>query len=100
MKAGAVLATLLGVLLALWLVHASGVAAIATAVKGAGWAIVPVVAFHLTQLGASALAWRAIAPTRVRVSTFLLLRAIREGVNNLLPSAQIGGELVAVRLLR
>jgi putative membrane protein len=32
--------------------------------------------------------------------TYLLLRAIREGVNNLLPLAQIGGEFVVARLLQ
>ena len=31
---------------------------------------------------------------------YLLLRWIREGVNNLLPLAQIGGEVVAWNLLR
>ena len=35
----------------------------------------------------------------LRLRTYLLLRAIREGVNNLLPFAQIGGEFVVARLV-
>jgi hypothetical protein len=49
------------------------------------------------------LGWRVIAgsaPPRERLRTYLVLRWIREAVNNLLPLAQIGGEVVAWRLLR
>lgn len=103
MKLGLVLGTLAGVLLAGLLVWQSGIAGIATALRTAGWAIVPVVLFHVVQLLASALAWRAIAAglhARIGFGALLRLRWIREGVNNLLPSAQIGGELVAARLMR
>jgi putative membrane protein len=54
----------------------------------------------------SALGWRALVDSdgpvgsRPRLPAYLLLRWIREAVNNLLPLAQIGGELVVVRLLQ
>ena len=59
--------------------------------------------FHLVQVLFSALAWRAVAgPARPQPTLlqYVGLRWIREGVNNLLPVAQIGGEVVAVQLLR
>jgi putative membrane protein len=57
--------------------------------------------FHVPQLLCSALGGRAIAgASELRPRNWLSLRWIREAVNNLLPSAQIGGELVAARLLR
>jgi putative membrane protein len=69
----------------------------------AGWlGLLAVTAFHLPQLFFSALAWQAIAGPggpRLPLRTYLLLRWIREAVNNLLPLAQIGGEFVVVRLL-
>ena len=42
---------------------------------------------------------RAAGP-RLGLDTFMVLRWIREGVNNLLPVAQIGGEFVVSRLLQ
>ncbi|HVI91890.1 MAG TPA: lysylphosphatidylglycerol synthase domain-containing protein, partial [Dongiaceae bacterium] len=46
-------------------------------------------------------AWRALLPTSPSQSrlVFLRLRWIREAINNLLPVAQIGGEVVGARLL-
>ena len=61
------------------------------------------IAFHLTQVLFSAAAWRAITgPTSpsLGLRDFMAVRWIREGVNNLLPVAQIGGEFVASRLLQ
>jgi Lysylphosphatidylglycerol synthase TM region len=80
----------------------------------AGWlGILAVIAFHLPQMLFSALGWQAIAGPRGRragggssdgprlsLPTYLLLRGIREAVNNLLPLAQIGGEFVIARLLQ
>ena len=56
----------------------------------------------------SALGWQVIAGPGGRPSgnpgpalrVYLLLRWIREAVNNLLPLAQIGGEIVVARLLQ
>jgi hypothetical protein len=69
----------------------------------AGWGILVVMAFHLVQMLFSALGWRAIAGgsvPRPSVGDFVLLRWVREGVNNLLPVAQVGGEFAVVALLR
>ena len=103
MRWGAVVATLAGLGLAAWLLAAYGVHRILALLEGAGWGILLVVAVHLVQMLFSAQAWRVIAGrTRPRPSLagFIMLRWIREGVNNLLPVAQIGGEVIAARLLR
>jgi putative membrane protein len=56
---------------------------------------------HAVQLSFLGAAWRALVPSppRPSVAAFWRLRWIREGVNNLLPVAGIGGELVGARLL-
>lgn len=103
MKLGAFLGFLAGVALSAWLLSSYGVAPILGLLARAGWGLVPVVLFHAIQLAASAAAWRTIAgPTEPQPSLreFMVLRWVREGVNNLLPVAQIGGEFVAARLLR
>jgi putative membrane protein len=103
-KLGTVLGGITGVALAAWLLQSYGVERILDLLGQAGWfGIAAVVAFHLVQLVFSAAAWRVIAgPTvpRPGLRDFVALRWIREGVNNLLPVAQIGGEFVASRLLQ
>ncbi len=103
MRWGAALGTLAGIALAGWLLASYGLQEVINLLVQAGWGLVVVILFHGLQILFSALAWRAIAwPSRPRPSLgeFLLLRWIKEGVNNLLPVAQIGGGVVAARLLR
>ena len=104
MKLGAIIGGLVGVALAAWLLQSYGVERILDLLGHAGWfGIGVVIAFHVVQILFSSAAWRVIAgPTVPRPSlrAFMVLRWIREGVNNLLPVAQIGGEFVASRLLR
>lgn len=103
-KLGAALGGIAGVALAAWLLQSYGIGQILDLLGRAGWlGMAAVVAFHLVQVVFSAAAWRAIAgPTVPQPSLrdFVALRWIREGVNNLLPVAQIGGEFVAARLLQ
>lgn len=104
MKFGAFLGGVAGIALAAWLLQSYGVGRILELLGRAGWlGIAGVVAFHLTQVVFSAAAWQAIAGPTVPqpgLRDFVALRWIREGVNNLLPVAQIGGEFVASRLLQ
>ncbi|WP_428377884.1 lysylphosphatidylglycerol synthase domain-containing protein [Lichenicoccus sp.] len=93
----------LGAGLTVWLLARFGLGHVLGLLHQAGWGIVLVLAFHLVQVWFSALAWRAIAggsPGRPRLGDFVLLRWVREGVNSLLPVAQVGGEFVSARLLR
>ncbi|MCQ8242095.1 lysylphosphatidylglycerol synthase domain-containing protein [Rhizosaccharibacter radicis] len=94
---------LCGAALTVWLLARFGIGNILDLLGQAGWGIAAVMAFHLLQVLFSALGWRAIAgQTRPQppLLDFVLLRWIREGVNNLLPVAQVGGEFAATRLLR
>ena len=92
----------MGVALAAWLLSSYGIVRILEVLARIGWlGMSAVVVFHLPQMWCSALGWRAIAGrSDLPKRTWLLLRWIREGVNNLLPLAQIGGEFVVARLLR
>lgn len=92
-----------GLALAVWLIIDTGPAAIVHVLGQASWAgLVVVVVFHLVQMLPSAIAWRTVAATdkpSPRLRAFLALRWLREGVNNLLPVAQVGGEVIGARLL-
>jgi putative membrane protein len=102
MRWGAAAATLAGLALAGWLLAHHGLPGILGLLRQAGWGIGLVVAFHLLQLLASSEAWRAATGRqhpRPGVLAFLLLRWVREGINTMLPVAQIGGEVVGARLL-
>jgi putative membrane protein len=104
MKFGAIIGGIVGVCLSAWLLESYGVGRILDLLQHAGWfGILTVVAFHLVQVLFSALGWRVIAgPTvpRPGLRTYMVMRWIREGVNNLLPVGQIGGEFVVARLLQ
>lgn len=104
MRLGAALGFVAGVALTAWLLASYGVGRILDLLGHAEWlGIGAVVLAHLGQVLLSAAAWRSIAgPTTPRpgLRVFMVLRWIREGVNNLLPVAQIGGQVVAARLLR
>ncbi len=78
-----------------------GIGDIAQAIAGAGWGMLAVVAFHVTQMVFSAAAWRTVLPRQSAPGLLKVigLRWIRESVNALLPVAQIGGEFVGARLL-
>ncbi|HWW80201.1 MAG TPA: lysylphosphatidylglycerol synthase domain-containing protein [Steroidobacteraceae bacterium] len=120
LRLGAVVGGLVGVGLTAWLLASYGIVRIFEVLAHAGWiGIVVVIAFHLPQMLFSALGWQVIAgpggrssgnpgpgarpggdPAAPHLRVYLLLRWIREAVNNLLPLAQIGGEFVVARLLQ
>jgi putative membrane protein len=103
MRIASVIGLLVGVALAVWLVADTGWTPIAHLLGQATWSgLAAVVAFHVLQMLPSAGAWRAVAgpsPPSPGFGRFMVLRWIREGANNLLPVAQIGGDVIAARLL-
>ena len=104
LRLGALVGTLAGLALAVWLLHSYGIARIAGVLaRAGGLGVLAVIAMHLPQMLCSTLGWQAIAApagSRTPLRTLLWLRWIREAVNNLLPLAQVGGEFVAARLLQ
>jgi putative membrane protein len=77
-----------------------GAQSIGAEVLEAGWVIPLTTALQLFQLYLSAAAWRvAVGLKRPKLGRYFRIRWIREGVNSLLPVAQLGGNLVGIRLL-
>jgi putative membrane protein len=97
----AVLLGLVGLLAATAIIVESGYTEILSALSVAGWGILAVAFLHLLPLTFSILGWRALMPGTQRPSLpfFLYLLWIRAAVNNLMPVARIGGEIIAVRLM-
>ena len=92
---------LVGLGLVAWLLASYGLERVFGVLARAGaFGFLAIVAFHLPQMLLSAVGWAAIARPGPRLRTYLLLRWVREAVNNLLPLAQIGGEFVVARLLQ
>ncbi len=101
MKVGARIAGLLGLLAALLLIVDNGASTVGKAVLSLGWGLLGLPLLHLAIMVLAALAWRQVTLTHWRgdIRTFLWARLVRDGVNDLLPVAQVGGNFVAVRLL-
>lgn len=87
--------TLLGVLLTL-----SGLGDVWHAVVAAGWATAVVVLLRFVAVAMAGLGWHVLYPaaSRLPLGVSLLLRFVREGVNQLLPVGQVGGDVVGARL--
>lgn len=105
MKRLTILAAGFGVGLTVWMLVRFGVGSILGLIAAGGWGIVLAIVFHGLQVFLSASSWWVIGGRQVQDGAVLnlwdyfLLRCVREGVNNLLPVAQVGGEVVSARLL-
>ena len=77
-----------------------GIPEVAAATAAAGWGVAMVAVFHTIPLLCDVLAWRAVIPQPYRQSLprLFLFRWIGDSVSAMLPVAQIGGEIVRVRL--
>ncbi len=88
-----------------WILASVGLAVVGRDVALAGWALPGTAVVFLAQLTLAARAWRiclgtpAMAALGLGDRAMLRLRWIREGVNALLPVAQIGGQVVGAQLL-
>ena len=77
-----------------------GARTIGAEVLHAGWAVPLTTALLFLQLWLSAAAWRlAVGSGRPRLGRWFRIRWIREAVNSMLPVAQLGGNIVGIRLL-
>ena len=91
----------LGLILVLGLMYHYGFDDILMAVRATGWGVGLVILLRFVQVGGVAIAWSMLFPPLPRISGFVYgrLRLVREGINTLLPVAQVGGEFVGARLL-
>lgn len=99
------LAGLLGLTAAIVLVVRQDWAAIRQAFDHAGWALLWLLPFHALPLLLDVLGWRLLlAPSdpqrRAGVPFLFWVATIREACNRLLPVANIGGEIVGIRLVK
>lgn len=94
---------------ALWILGIVAVAALVAwwdvrsvgeAIVSAGWGVALVIVVRMAVVAGAGLGWHALFPAnlRPRLSTCVLIRFVREGVNTLLPLAGVGGDLIAARL--
>ncbi|GAB6053261.1 HpnL family protein [Magnetospira thiophila] len=92
---------LIGLALLAWLLTRTDLGALTAALAAGGWGVAAISLFKMVTLGLDALGWRAVVGGEVKPSRRVMLwvRWIGEGVNTLLPVAQVGGELVRGRLL-
>ena len=78
----------------------AGVQAIGAEMLRAAWLVPPAAALMLFNIYLSAVAWRiSVGLPHPRIGRYVRIRLIREAVNALLPVAQLGGNLVGIRLL-
>ena len=79
----------------------SGYDSVLAALRVAGWGVLWTSLYHLLPLMACVIGWRALLPGRKKPSHlfFLYILWLRGAVNNLMPVARIGGEIVSVRMM-
>ncbi|MDA1277685.1 MAG: flippase-like domain-containing protein [Verrucomicrobia bacterium] len=101
MKAAIYLLALAGLALFVYLLAHQGISEIWDFVKGAGWGLLLVSAFHIVPMAADTIGWWKLFPNETRPQFLQLfwIRWIGESVNGLLPAAQVGGEIVRARLV-
>ena len=102
MKRWAMLLGLVGFALAVALVVNQGLGDVFAALALGGFGLVWASLFHIVPMAINARAWQVLLARRTRPDTLRMTLTVwlREAVNNLLPVARIGGEVVSGRSLR
>jgi putative membrane protein len=101
MKKMAYLTGFAGLALVTLLVLHEGFQGIVATLAVASWALVWLIPFHLLPVGIDALGWRQLLGRRRANANYPYLAwvaTVRYAVNNLLPVARVGGEIVGIRL--
>ncbi|MFJ3486937.1 flippase-like domain-containing protein [Pseudomonas sp. NPDC090202] len=105
MKLASYIAGVLGLLVVIALVLHQDASAILGALDHAGWALLWLLPFHVLPLLLDVVGWRLLLAPRdpqraAGVGYLFWVAAVREGCNRLLPVANIGGEIVGIRLVK
>ena len=82
------------------LIVREGAARVAAALAAASWALPVVVAINIPRMFSDGAAWLSLVPKpdRPRLLTAVWIRWIGGSVNDLLPSARLGGDILTARL--
>ena len=102
MKRLLVIAGGLGLVLAVAIIAYEGFGAVSQAFAAVGFGLLVVIILRGIQLAGAGLGWWIVFPPkagRCPLHVCLWVRFIREAINNLLPVAQVGGEIVGARLI-
>lgn len=89
-----------GLALLVWLIMREG-SAILVPLARAGRVLLWLVPLHALPILLDSLGWRVLIARwrESRIANLFWIASIREGINRLLPAANIGGELIGIRLL-
>lgn len=101
MKRLTTLASIAGLCTVVGLFASSGLEDVSAAVASAGWGALLVVLARLVAVAWAGFGWYVVFPkaAHARLRDCISLRFVREGINTLLPVAQVGGDLIGARLL-
>ena len=91
----------LGLVLAIAIIAYQGFGAVAQAFAAVGFGVVLVVLVRAVEVTGAGLGWWIVFPSAARVPphTCVWVRFIREAINQLLPVAQVGGEIAGARVM-
>jgi putative membrane protein len=105
MKLASYIAGLIGIVILTVLVVHQGLGEVMHVLGQAGFGLLWLVPFHIFPLLLDAQGWRVLlAPSdpqnRARLPFLLWIATVREAVNRLLPTANLGGEIIGIRLTK
>ena len=89
----------LGLCVVIALIAIEGAGTILSLLSRAGWILLLLVPLQVFPLFLDAVGWRVLILARVRLPMLFLIASIRQAINRLLPVANVGGDLVGIRLL-
>lgn len=99
MKTGMHIALTLGICVMIALIAREGAGTIAVLLSAAGWPLLLLVPLQALPLLLDVFGWRVLIGKRVRLPVLFVIAAIRQAINRLLPVANVGGDIVGIRLL-
>jgi putative membrane protein len=99
MKLAARIALLVGLAVTVALVLHAGGPAMLDMLARAGWVLLWLVPLHAIALLLDVCGWRTLLGPRASIPLLWWIATVREAINRLLPVANIGGEIVGIRLL-
>ncbi|HEX3846945.1 MAG TPA: lysylphosphatidylglycerol synthase domain-containing protein [Steroidobacteraceae bacterium] len=99
MKVALRIVLVLSLVASILLIERGGVHSILALLAKAGWLLVLLLPLHVLPLWLDVLGWRQLIRGASRVPVLFQIACVREAINRLLPVANIGGEVIGVRLL-
>jgi putative membrane protein len=91
---------LAGVALFIILLFREGAGQVGLAIARAGWGLPALTIYHLLQTLSDSAGWLVLIPkeNRIRLSRSFVVHWMGESINNLLPTARVGGDIVIARV--